>query len=91
MKINKLKRAVIKEEFVAITKDTTEAIILNQFIYWSERVNDFDKFIQEENERNVKYHRASIDGEFPMEYPLRHGWIFKKANESPTNFLLCTG
>lgn len=48
MEVKKLKRAVIKEEFVTITKDFILAVILNQFIYWSDRVNDFDKMIEEE-------------------------------------------
>ena len=39
----KLKRVVIKEELFALTGDFKEAIILNQFIYWSERIRDFDK------------------------------------------------
>jgi hypothetical protein len=48
--MRKLKRVVIKEELVALTGDIIEAIILNQFLYWSERVEDFDKFIMEEKE-----------------------------------------
>ena len=43
----KLKRAVIKEELIAITGNFIEAVILNQMIYWSERINDFDNFIRE--------------------------------------------
>ena len=45
----KLKRVVIKEELFALTGDFKEAIILNQFNYWSERRSDFDKFVEEEN------------------------------------------
>lgn len=44
MEATKLKRIVIKEELYAITKDTIESIILGQFIYWEERVNDYDLF-----------------------------------------------
>jgi hypothetical protein len=73
-----LKRAVIKEEYVAITGDMMEAIILNQFIYWSERVRDFDKFIQEERERKAKYSPNNKDVE---EILPCHGWIYKKAIE----------
>lgn len=78
--LKKLKRAVIKEELVAITGDMMEAIILNQFLYWSERVSDFDQFVKEENERQLKYSRPS-QGEEPQEQPLLHGWIYKKASE----------
>lgn len=80
MNITRLKRAVIKEEYIAITGDMLESVILNQFIYWSERVGDFDKFIKEENERQEKYCRPS-QGEEPIVQPLLHGWIYKKAAE----------
>jgi len=47
----RLKRVVIKEELVALTGDYIKAILLNQFLYWSERVEDFDLFILEEQQR----------------------------------------
>ena len=46
----KIKKAVIREDLLSITNDYRKAIILNQFIYWSERVSDADKFIKKENE-----------------------------------------
>jgi hypothetical protein len=52
--IKKLKRAVIREEFIAITGNFIDAVILNQFIYWSERVKDFDEYIKQENDRAKK-------------------------------------
>lgn len=70
----KLKRVVIKEELFALTGDFKEAIILNQFIYWSERIRDFDKFVEEENKR-----RQMETGEEPIE--LNNGWIFKSVKE----------
>lgn len=74
MEVEKLKRAIIKEEFVTITKDFMLAVILNQFVYWSDRVNDFDKMIEEE--RKI----ASKEG-IELNQPLKHGWIYKKAEE----------
>ncbi|CDZ23780.1 hypothetical protein CCDG5_0650 [[Clostridium] cellulosi] len=72
----RVKRAVIKEEYIAITGDLTEAIILNQMIYWSERVSDFDKFIEEEKQR------CEATGEaVDMNLPLLNGWIHKSAAE----------
>ncbi len=71
--IKPLKRIVIKEELVALTGDYKKAILLNQFIYWSERVYDFDKFIAEERERCVK-----SDIEYNLE--LQNGWIYKTAD-----------
>ena len=69
----KLKRIVIKEELVEIAGDFVKAAILNQFIYWSERVSDFDEFILQENKR------AQITGDQQQE--LTHGWIYKTAEE----------
>ena len=46
--MKKLKRAVIKEELLILTGHFLEALILNQFLYWSERVRDLDVFILEE-------------------------------------------
>ncbi|TDY42140.1 hypothetical protein C7445_11812 [Alicyclobacillus sacchari] len=69
-----LKRVVIKEELVALTGDYVKAILLNQFLYWSERVDDFDLFIMEEQQR------ARDMGE-ELNIELRQGWIYKKAEE----------
>lgn len=71
--MEKLNRAIIKEEYVAITGDFIKAIILNQFIYWSERINDVDKYIIEENKRLCQ------KGDNPIE--LTDGWIYKTCEE----------
>lgn len=72
--MEKLKRVVIKEELVALTGNFVKAILLNQFIYWSERVKDFDKFIEEEKKR------AEKEGEeVNIEYS--NGWIYKTSEE----------
>ena len=73
-KSKKLKRVVIKEELTALTGDIVKAIILNQFIYWSERVQDFDKFISEEKSR-----AEQAGTEINIEYT--KGWIYKSAEE----------
>ena len=74
MTMEALKRIVIKEELVALTGDYRKAIILNQFLYWTERVKDFDKFIIEEKSRYEK------DGE-RSNYQLQNGWIYKTSEE----------
>lgn len=66
----KLKRAVIKEELVALTGDWLKAVILQQFLYWGERVSDFDAFILEER---LRKNEPDIE--------LTHGWIWKSAKE----------
>lgn len=74
MKMEALKRIVIKEELVALTGDYRKAIILNQFLYWTERVKDFDKFIIEEKLRYEK------DGE-ESSLGLQNGWIYKTSED----------
>jgi hypothetical protein len=69
-----LKRVVIKEELVALTGDFRPAIILNQFIYWIERMKDTDRYILEEKERALKEQlEVSMDES--------NGWIYKTAEE----------
>lgn len=78
--IKKLKRAVIKEEFIAITGNFIDAVILNQFIYWSERVKDFDEYIKQENDKAKKC------GQNPQD--LTGGWIYKTADDMSSETML---
>jgi len=80
MSESKIKKAVIREDLLAITGDFRKAIILNQFIYWSERVSDADKFIEKENEI------AKNNGEEEKE--LFYGWIYKNAEELAEEVML---
>lgn len=65
-----LKIAVIREELVALTKDPLIAVVLNQLVYWTQRVKDFDLFLEEERRVNPECNVSS-----------RHGWLYKTANE----------
>lgn len=71
---HRLKRVVVKQELVELTGDIFNAIILNQLIYWSERVYDFDKLISEER------HRMQSEGHTLNMQPT-NGWIYKSADE----------
>ena len=72
--MKKLKRAVIKEELVELTGDFRPALILNQFIFWIERMYDTDKYILEEKERALKHEiEVSIDES--------KGWVYKTAED----------
>lgn len=65
-----LKVAVLREEFVALTKDFKSAIVLNQLLYWAKRTRDFDEFLEEEKRYN-----------WDCDLDLRHGWIRKTASQ----------
>lgn len=69
-----LKRVVIKEELVALTGDFRPALILNQFIYWIERMYDADKYILEERERASKE-------DMELNMAESKGWVYKTAEE----------
>ncbi|KRT87054.1 MULTISPECIES: hypothetical protein [Bacillus] len=77
----KLKRAVVKEELVALTGKPNLAMVLNQFIYWSERVKDADTFLKEEMTRIRKFTDGSVETEDDIKENLQNGWIYKKAEE----------
>lgn len=81
MSIKKLKRVVIKEELVALTGKVNEAIVLNQMIYWSERVKDSDKFVKEELDRARKFADGSTESLEEIKETLESGWIYKKSDE----------
>lgn len=69
-----LKRVVIKEELVELTGDYRPAIILNQFLYWSERMYNVDDYIREEKERAVK-------SDLEVSLSETHGWIYKTSED----------
>lgn len=68
--------SIIRKEFVTLTGNPFSATILNQLLYWTLRVKDFDMFLEEEralagleeDEKNSDYHKS-------------HGWIYKTAHE----------
>lgn len=78
-----LKRAVLREELVAVCGDHVSALILNQFIYWQIRKNDTVRYLQEE----IKRRKA---GNLPIDSieEIIDGWIFKKAVELKDELML---
>ncbi len=81
IKEDNLKRAVIKEELVALTGDFKKAVLLNQLIYWSNKTKDSLKFIQEEKER-------AINKSDEIDIENSRGWIFKKTEEISSETML---
>lgn len=83
MEETKIRKVVLREDLLAITEDFREAIILNQFIYWSERVKDADKLIEQENE--IARKNGAVERE-----PL-YGWIYKSAKDMADETMLGIG
>ena len=84
----KLKRVVIKEELVNLTGKVNQAIVLNQMIYWSERVKDSDKFIKEELDRVRKFADGSEESLENIKKTLESGWIYKTSDEMISDCML---
>lgn len=81
MKPKKLKRVVIREEFVALLDNTYQAVVLGQMLYWQDRVKDVDQYIAEEKNRML------VNGTTGY-FPVTHGWIYKTAKELAEEVLL---
>ena len=72
--MEKLKRVVIKEELVELTGDYRPAIILNQMLYWTERMFDTDNYIREEKTR-------ALNNDTEINIMESKGWIYKTAED----------
>lgn len=75
-----LLRVIIKEEFVQLLNSYQLAIVLNQILYWQERVWDFDKYQKQIYERWADIPDDAGGYESYSKY-LTNGWIYKKAEE----------
>jgi hypothetical protein len=71
--IRQEKVAVLRESYFKITGNVTEAMILNQMIYWAQRISDYDRFLSEENTRRKEEGKDCVN--------LAFGWIHKTAAE----------
>ncbi|MBP6951574.1 MAG: hypothetical protein KBD36_02810 [Alphaproteobacteria bacterium] len=78
--------SVIRKEFVDLTGDHFSAAILNQLLYWTLRVKDFDLFLKEEKALGSNIQSPSIHPE--SHEPSRHGWIYKTAPDLSEETLL---
>ncbi len=68
---------MLKEELVALTGHHVAALLLNQLLYWTERMDDVDRYLQEEQTRQ---HDATLAP--------THGWIYKSAGDLVDELML---
>lgn len=68
---------LIREELITLTGDPRTAAILGQFLYWCQRVPDFDLYMEEEKKSssNCKV--------------FQHGWFNKTTQEFMEETMLC--
>lgn len=65
----RLRTIPLREELIMLTGHFVKAIALGQMIYWTERMYDFDEFIEEEQIRAGKKDDSGCKKS--------HGWIYK--------------
>ncbi len=78
--------SLIRGELVALTGNHFLAIVLNQLLYWTQRVKDFDLMLEEEkalSSYNEQATPANGVQEFNSKHCIspRYGWIYKTAHE----------
>jgi len=78
--------SVIRKEFVLLTGDHFSAVVLNQLLYWTLRVKDFDLYLEEEKVfgSNVQDHPIHPESSESSQY----GWIYKTATDLSEETLL---
>jgi len=74
--------SIIRKEFVTLTGDPFSAVILNQLLYWSLRVRDFDLYLEEE----ASGAQESTSSESQESH--HYGWIYKTATDLSEETLL---
>lgn len=77
-----LKVSVLREELVKLTEDSNKAIVLNQFLYWSERTKSAAAFVKEEMKRLKEYTENGDTSVLSyLSEDLNQGWIYKSAED----------
>jgi len=69
----KMKKAVLREDMMALTQDVTQAMVLGQMLYWTKTLDEVNDWLFEENKRLA-------ESELPQ-YEYNCGWIYKSARE----------
>jgi hypothetical protein len=80
------KVAVIREHFLLLTGDLTEAAVLNQLLFWTDIVNKNDEQLIDEIEELEKQGKIQVAKE--KENEIREGWFFKSAKKLSEEIML---
>jgi len=63
----------LREDLMLLTKDMNQSLVLAQMLYWTERIDDLNELILEENKRLAEHNQQQKD--------YLHGWIWKSARQ----------
>jgi len=68
-----MKKVVLREDMMALTKDVTQALVLGQMLYWTKTLDKVNDWLFEENKRLA-------EADLPQ-HDYNYGWIYKSAKE----------
>jgi len=68
-----MKKAVLREDMMAVTNDLTQAMVLGQMLYWTKTLDKLNDWLFEENKRLA-------ESDLPQ-HSYNYGWIWKSAKE----------
>jgi hypothetical protein len=69
----KMRVVPLREDLMLLTKDTNQSLVLTQMLYWTERIDDLNELILEENKRLAEHNQQQKD--------YLRGWIWKSARQ----------
>lgn len=75
-----MKKAVLREDLMAVTKDLTQSMVLSQMLYWTKTLDQVNQLIFEENKRLAE------ESQPQCEY--NYGWIWKSAREMQEDLMM---
>ena len=75
-----MRKAVLREDLMAVTKDLTQSMVLSQMLYWTKTLDQVNHLVFEENKRLAE------DGLPQCEY--NYGWIWKSAREMREDLMM---
>jgi hypothetical protein len=69
----RMKKAVLREDLMVLTKDLTQSMVLGQMLYWTKTLDKVNDWLFEENKRLAESDLA--------QHEYNYGWIWKSARE----------
>lgn len=78
----RLRRVVLKEELQELTGNQCSALILGQFLFWTDRTQKVGQMLKEEYKSQGQTLFDSLEGaEIETMQRLKAGWIYKSAKQ----------
>ena len=68
-----MRKAILREDLMALTQDVTQALVLGQMLYWTKTLDKVNDWLFEENKRLA-------ESALPQ-HEYNYGWIYKSARE----------